>query len=157
MLLDLATDSTVSTSKIILYQEDSTVSRSIRYFFTFGQSTKTSQELTISRYRGFTLRCNAIKKNRHSTSQLSLHKEWGGGGGGEHYSVQKKNTCTNVVKTSSSDCCKNWIAQSSTRPKAVFCLSASSKIELRYRNLCHIFCTLANLNSISVSLIPCNV
>lgn len=64
----------------------------------------------------------------------------------------KENTCTNVVKASSSLNFKNSMAQSSTRPIAAFCLSASSKTESRYKNLCQIFCTFDNLNCISVPL-----
>lgn len=63
-------------------------------------------------------------------------------------------TCISVAKTSSSFSCDNFSAQSSIYPNAVFCLSASSKIESRYINLCQIFFTFSNMNSISVSLNP---
>lgn len=57
--------------------------------------------------------------------------------------------------TSSSVNFKNSTAQSSTCPNTAFCLSASSKIESRYKNLCQIFWTFANFKLISVSLNPC--
>ena len=66
--------------------------------------------------------------------------------------LRESRTCINVANASSSLNSENLTAQSSTSPKAVLCLSASSKTESRYKNLCQILFTFANLNSISVSL-----
>lgn len=54
-------------------------------------------------------------------------------------------TCIRVADASSSVNCNISSAQSWTWPKADFCLSASRKTESRYKNLCQILWTLANL------------
>lgn len=93
--------------------------------------------------------CEYVFKFRiHVSQSPKLHKK--------HLSIwqRKKYTCTNVAKTSSSINFMNSAAQSSTRPKADFCLSASSIMESRYKNLCQVFRTLASLYSISVSSNP---